>query len=159
MPKESVPADPGRDESRPDWEPVITRPDPMSAEEWQALADFDPAEDTDPETYQDEEDFLCPDADLTEAELAEIAEATALAAPVTAGDLDPAGVARVLAAQAAAASARRRGPGQPGSARLRPGESSSPAGAFGTGMCLDVMPACPRPGRPRRPRRRGRRRV
>jgi hypothetical protein len=47
MPKESVPADPGRDESRPDWEPVITRPDPMSAEEWQALADFDPAEDTD----------------------------------------------------------------------------------------------------------------
>ncbi len=125
------------------WEPVITRPDPMSAQEWQAWTDFDPAEDTDPETWLDEDDFLSPDADLTEAELAEIAEATELAAPVTADDPDPAGVARVLAAQAAAASARRRGPGQPGSARLRAGESSSAAAAFGTGQCLDVMPACP----------------
>ena len=45
MLKEPVPADPERDESRPDWEPVITRPDPMTAEEWQAWLDFDPAED------------------------------------------------------------------------------------------------------------------
>jgi hypothetical protein len=138
-----VPADSGRDETGPDWDPVITCPDPMSAEEWRAQLDVEPAEDTDPEAYPDEDDFLSPDADLTEAELAEIAEASWLAAPVTADDPDPAGVARVLAAQAAAASARRRGPGQPGSARLRARESSSAAAAFGTGQCLDVMPACP----------------
>ena len=132
-PRESVP-----------WEPVITRPDPMTAEEWEAWLDCEPAEGTDPDAYPDEEEYLSPGAlDLTEAELAEIAEATALAAPVTADDADPAGVARVLAAQAAAASARRRGPGQPGSARLLARESSSAAAAFGTGQCLDVMPACP----------------
>jgi Domain of unknown function (DUF222) len=125
------------------WEPVITRPDPVTAQEWRAWADFDPAEDTDPEAYPDEEDYLSPGADLTRDELAGIAAAAALAAPVTADDLDPAGVARVLAAQAAAASARRRGPGQPGSARPRAGGSSSAAAAFGTGQLLDVMPACP----------------
>ena len=37
----------------------------------------------------------------------------------------------------------RRGPGQPGSARIPAGESSSRAAAFGAGMALDVMPACP----------------
>jgi hypothetical protein len=136
--------DPARCPGEPDgeasaWEPVITRPDPMSADEWQAWLDCEPAEDSDPEAYPDEEDYLSPDAELTEAELAGIAEATRLAAD----EADPAGVARVLAAQAAAASARRRGPGQPGSARLLAGESSSRAAAFGTGMCLDVMPACP----------------
>src|ERR1700755_3007534 len=36
-----------------------------------------------------------------------------------------------------AASTGRRGPGQPGSARVFPGESSSPAAAFGPGMPLD----------------------
>ena len=126
------------------WEPVITRPDPVTAEEWEAWLDCEPAEWTDPDAYPDEEDYLPPgELDLTEAELAEIAAATALAAPVTADDADPAGVARVLAAQAAAASARRRGPGQPGSARLLARESSSAAAAFGTGQCLDVLPACP----------------
>jgi hypothetical protein len=144
MDKGPVPADPGRDEPRLDWEPVITRPDPMSAEEWQAQLECEPAEDTDPQAYSDEEDHLSPDeVDLTEAELAEIAEAAALAAPATADEADPAGVARVLAAQAVAASARRRGPGQPGSARLLARESASAAAAFGTGLCLDVMPACP----------------
>ncbi len=130
------------DDASVPWEPVITRPDPVSAQEWQAWADFDPAEDMDPETWLDEDDFLPPGAELSEAELAGTAAATELGAPVTADDLDPAGVARVLAAQAAAASARRRGPGQPGSARWRAGESSSVAAAFGTGQCLDVMPAC-----------------
>jgi hypothetical protein len=137
-----VPADSGRDETGPDWEPVITRPDLMSAEEWRAQLECEPAVDTDPEAYPDEEDYLSPDAELTEAELAGIAEATWLAAPA-ADERDPAGVARVLAAQAAAASARRRGPGQPGSARLLAGESSSGAAAFGTGQPLDVMPASP----------------
>ena len=41
-----------------------------------------------------------------------------------------------------AASPGRRGPGQPGSARVFPGESSSPAAAFGPGMVFDVLPGC-----------------
>ena len=41
-----------------------------------------------------------------------------------------------------AASTGRRGPGQPGSARVFPGESSSPAAAFGPGMIFDVLPGC-----------------
>ncbi|MGH3177087.1 MAG: hypothetical protein ACRDPF_24865, partial [Streptosporangiaceae bacterium] len=36
----------------------------------------------------------------------------------------------------------RRGPGQPGSAELRPGEFGSRAAGFGAGMALDVMPGC-----------------
>jgi hypothetical protein len=39
-----------------------------------------------------------------------------------------------------AATAGRRGPGQPGSARVFPGQSSSPAAAFGPGMVFDVLP-------------------
>ena len=34
------------------------------------------------------------------------------------------------------------GPGQPGSARVFPGQSASRAAAFGTGMALDVLPGC-----------------
>src|SRR5690349_22488856 len=41
-----------------------------------------------------------------------------------------------------AATAGRRGPGQPGSARVFPGESSSPAAAFGPGMVFDLLPGC-----------------
>jgi len=41
-----------------------------------------------------------------------------------------------------AAGTGRRGPGQPGSARVFPGESSSPAAAFGPGMALDLLPGC-----------------
>jgi hypothetical protein len=112
----------------------------MTAAEWRAELECEPGEWTDPEEYPGEEDYLDPGAlDLTDAELAEIAAAAGAAAD----EADPAGVADVLAAQAAAASARRRGPGQPGSAGLRAGESSSQAAAFGTGQCLDVMPACP----------------
>jgi hypothetical protein len=139
--------DPVRHPGEPDgeasaWEPVITRPDPMPAEEWQAQLACEAAGDTDPEAYPDEEDYLNPDAELTAAELAEITEAARLASGAEDG-ADPAGVADALTAQAAAESARRRGPGQPGSARLLAGESSSRAAAFGTGMPLDVMPACP----------------
>src|SRR5690348_61916 len=136
------------DEPAP-WEPVITRPDPMTAEEWEILLEHDLAEDLDPDDLQCEDDFLNPDADLTGAELAEIAaamrERAADAAAVAgqAAGADPAGVAQVLAAQAAAASARRRGPGQPGPARRLAGESSSAAAGFGAGQLLDVMSACP----------------
>ena len=62
---------------------------------------------------------------LTEEELAEIRDAAA-------DDL--------LAVEAA--STGRRGPGQPGSARVFPGQSSSPAASFGPGMVFDVLPGC-----------------
>ena len=39
-----------------------------------------------------------------------------------------------------AATTGRRGPGQPGSARVFPGESASRAAGFGPGMALDVLP-------------------
>ena len=71
-----------------------------------------------PEEYEDY-------APLTSDELAEIDDAAA----------------DDLLAVAAAASGRR-GPGQPGSARVFPGESSSPAAAFGPGMVFDVLPGC-----------------
>ena len=41
-----------------------------------------------------------------------------------------------------AATTGRRGPGQRGSARVFPGESASPAAAFGPGMAFDVLPGC-----------------
>ncbi len=59
------------------WMPVITRPDPMTAEEREACLERDLAEDLDPGELQWEDEFLDPDADLTEAELAEIATAMA----------------------------------------------------------------------------------
>src|SRR6266487_1284441 len=62
---------------------------------------------------------------LTAHELAEIEDA--------AGD-------ELLAVGAAASG--RRGPGQPGSARVFPGASSSPAAGFGPGMIFDVLPGC-----------------
>ena len=65
-------------------------------------------------------------APLTAEELAEISQAAR-------DDL--------LAVQAATTG--RRGPGQPGSARIFLGESTSPAAGFGPGMPLDVLPGCP----------------
>jgi Domain of unknown function (DUF222) len=62
---------------------------------------------------------------LTAEEIAEIAEAAA---------------DELLAV--GAATTGRRGPGQPGSARVFPGESASPAAAFGPGMVFDVLPGC-----------------
>jgi hypothetical protein len=41
-----------------------------------------------------------------------------------------------------AATTGRRGPGQPGSARVFCGESASPAAGFGPGMALDLEPGC-----------------
>ncbi len=127
MPRRPVPADPGPQESRPGaelepvWEPVITRPDPMTAEEQEAwLAGDDEPPDLEEEWDRDGED------ELTADELAEIRRATA---------------DEMLAIEAATAG--RRGPRQAGSARVFPGESSSPAAGFGPGLVLDVTPGCP----------------
>ena len=115
MSPEPVPADPGWDD-----DPAWTRPDPMTPAELEAhldwVCEFD--EPPEPEDYEDTDP-------LTPAELAEIRQAAA---------------DELLAVEAA--SAGRRGPGQPGSARVFPGESSSPAAGFGPGMPLDVLPGC-----------------
>jgi hypothetical protein len=71
-----------------------------------------------PDEFEDFEPF-------TAEELAEIREAVA---------------DELLAVEAATAG--RRGPGQPGSARIFPGESVSSAASFGPGMPLDVLPGC-----------------
>src|SRR6266480_2569351 len=103
-----------------DEDPAWSRPDPMTAAEREAwldrLCDAD-----EPSDEEDREDF----APLTADELAEVETA--------AGD-------ELLAVEAATTG--RRGPGQPGSARVFPGESSSRAAAFGPGMALDVLPGC-----------------
>jgi hypothetical protein len=115
MPPEPVPADPGWDDDLA-W---LDR-DPVTAAEREAWLDR-VAEADDPPEPEEYEDF----APLTAEELAEIRQAAA-------DDL--------LAVETATTG--RRGPGQPGSARVFPGESSSPAAAFGPGMALDVLPGC-----------------
>ena len=113
MPAEPVPADPGRDEDLA-W---LDR-DPMTAAEREEWLDRVCEQDEPPEE-EEYEDY----APLTAEELAEVREAAA-------DDL--------LAVRAATTG--RRGPGQPGSARIFPGETSSRAAAFGPGMALDVLP-------------------
>jgi hypothetical protein len=92
----------------------------MTAEELEASLDRLCELDESPRE-EDCEDF----APLTAEELAEIRQAAA---------------DELLAVEAA--STGRRGPGQPGSARLFPGESASPAAGFGPGMPLDLLPGC-----------------
>jgi len=116
MPASPAPADPGRDDDLA-W---LDR-DPMTAEEREASLDRLCEQD---EGYREEEE--CGDFEpFTAEELAEIRQAAA---------------DELLAVEAAGTG--RRGPGQPGSARVFPGESSSPAAAFGPGMVFDGMPGC-----------------
>src|SRR6266487_6534248 len=75
-----------------------------------------------PEPGEEEYEYYAP---LTPDELAAIEEAAA---------------DELLAVKAATTG--RRGPGQPGSARVFPGESCSRAASFGPGMPLDVLPGC-----------------
>jgi hypothetical protein len=97
--------------------------DPMTAAEREASLDRLCEQD---EGYrEDEADEYGDFEPFTAQELAEISEAAA---------------DELLAVEAA--STGRRGPGQPGSARLFPGESSSPAAAFAPGMVFDVLPGC-----------------
>jgi len=100
-----VPADPGWDD-----DPAWTRPDPMTPAELEAQLDRLCEQDEPPGEDEDCEDF----APLTAEELAEIRQAAA---------------DELLAVKAATTG--RRGPGQPGSARIFPGESASPGSARG----------------------------
>jgi hypothetical protein len=135
IPQQPVPADPGPEDSRsgaqpepdPGWAPFAAHPDPRSAEDQQAwldhLANLD--EPLDPEEWWDPDGPPPPGEDgFTPEELVEIGRGAA---------------EEMLTAQVVPAG--RRGPGQPGSARLFPGESASPATAFGAGMALDIAAA------------------
>src|SRR6516225_9863356 len=113
MPPEPVPADPGPDEDLA-W---LDR-DP----EREVWLDRARGHDEPPEPGEEEYGEFEP---LTPEELAEIRQAAA---------------DELLAVRAATTG--RRGPGQPGSARIFPGESASPAAGFGPGMPLDVLPGC-----------------
>jgi hypothetical protein len=114
-----------------DEDPAWSRPDPMTAEEREAWLDQLCEQDDDPfdqpQEYWDPESCAPPPGqdELTAEELDGIREAAA---------------DELLAVEAA--STGRRGPGQPGSARVFPGESASPAAAFAPGMALDVLPGC-----------------
>ena len=120
------------------WEPVVTRPDPMSAADLQALLDAvtDDDEpwwlqegDPDPDDPPPPEDY-----DLREiaAECRQVAQDQARAT----ADAARLGTTGALAAIAAA----RRGPGQPRSAQVFPGEYPGRAAQFASGMLFDVMP-------------------
>jgi len=102
--------------------PADLPPDPMSAEERAAWLDRVAEQDEPPGLGE----WPDPEEELTAAELAEIGEAAA---------------DQMLAIEAAATG--RRGPGQPGSGRIFPGQSDSPAAGFGPGMALDVLPGSP----------------
>jgi len=156
MPRDPAPANPGRGMPRPGaqpepghagpdspgpggWVPVITRPDPVSLEEWLS---WDVEEDEPPDFDEDDldpEDSALPwDEDLA----AIVAETDQIARERAA---DAAYMGRPQTAELAGAvladEARKRGPrgpGLPGSAERIPGVSSGPAGGFGAGECLDT---------------------
>jgi hypothetical protein len=155
VPPPSVSAVPGPDEdpeftpagslTGPDrWEPVITRPDPMSPGEWEALLAASPDEPGPPEDGEEHLDpegsVLPPDEDLAaiEAEAARFAAEQAADAQYLAG-----AETAELAGMVAADQARKRGPrgpGLPGSVDQVPGVSGGPAGGFGAEQCLDTAP-------------------
>jgi hypothetical protein len=117
MPASPAPADPGRDDDLA-W---LDR-DPMTAAEREASLDRLCEQD---EGHPEDEDEYGDVEPLAPEELAEISQAAA---------------DELLAVEAATTG--RRGPGQPGSARIFPGQSASPAAGFGPGMPLDVLPGC-----------------
>src|SRR5690349_21595745 len=118
MPASPAPADPGWDDDLA-W---LDR-DPMTAAEREAC--LDRLCEQDEGHREDEADEYGAFEPFTPGELAEIREAAA---------------DELLDVEAATTG--RRGPGQPGSARVFPGQSSSPAAGFGPGMQLDVLPGC-----------------
>ena len=112
----------------------MTRPDWMTGEDWQAYLDA-AADDDEP---SDEQEGPPPEEyDLREiaAECRQFSEDQARAA-ANAARL---GTTGALAAIAAA----RRGPGQPGSAQVFPGEYPGRAAQFASGMLMDTMPGRP----------------
>jgi hypothetical protein len=128
-------ASPARDSSRWEDDPArdpdapVPTPDWMTEEEWRARC----AAEVGDEPLEFEDDYwFGGDAGevIAEAEQAAADEAAAAAHIAELGQT----------AAMAAAGARRRGPGQPGSASLVAGVYSGPGGGFGTGQALDPAP-------------------
>jgi hypothetical protein len=153
MHPEPAPADRGRDEDPaagvPEpagdeavaWEPVVTRPDPMSEADQQALLDA-VTDDGEPWWLQEGDPDPDDPAAPEECDLREIAAGGRRGAGDQARGAATAarvGTAGALAAIAAA----RRGSGQPGSARVFPGEYPSRAAQFASGILFDTMPGRP----------------
>jgi len=150
MPKEPVPADPGRAEAPAQrlaepsaWEPVVTRADPMSEPEWQAwlkasAGDEEPwwLLETDPDP---EDDPPPPDSELDRL----LAECRQITGDRARAEAAAARLGTAAALGALPPSASRRGPGQPGSAEAFPGEHPSRAAQFAAGLLGDTMPGCP----------------
>ena len=121
------------------WEPVVTRPDPMSEEDQQALLDA--------VTDQGEPWWLegrGPDPGGPAAggvNLERIAAHAGRSPRTRPGGRTAArlGTTGALGAIGAA----RRGPGQPGSAQRFPGEYPGRAAQFASGMLIDIMPGRP----------------
>ena len=132
MPPGPDPAGPWRDED-PAGEPGGPVPAPDADSDWLAWCE---AAAQSPEPDEEEPDTAAPwewDLDAIITECRRVTAEEAAAAARAAGRGLPGGRAVPLA---------RRGPGQPGSARLAPGEYLSRAAGFGAGMALDIMPGC-----------------
>ncbi len=116
----------------------MTCPDPLTEEEWLASLDV-LADEDEPQDGDEQEDPPPLDCDWEQitAQGRRAAEDQARAA-ASAARL---GVAGALAAVAALNG--RRGPGQPGSAEVFPGEYPGRAAQFASGMLFDVMPGAP----------------
>jgi hypothetical protein len=150
MHPEPAPADRGRDEDPaagvPEpveyesvaWEPVVTRPDPMSEADLRAL--LDAVTDRDEPWWLQEGDPDTEDpAPPEEYDLREIAAQCRRVAEDQARAAANAARSRATGALAAIAAARR-GPGQAGSAHRFPGEYPGRAAQFASGMLMDTMP-------------------
>jgi Domain of unknown function (DUF222) len=128
----------GEDPAREPRDPVPA-PDPMTAEDWQAWCESQAEEDEppDPDEVEPDPDGLPGswgyDLDAVVAECRRITAEQAAACARAARLGQPAGQPVAL---------KRRGPGQPGSARRPPGEYLSRAAGFAAGMLLDTMPGC-----------------
>lgn len=129
--------DPAWEQPEPVLEPEpVPGPDWMSEEDWQAWCDASAAVAVEPGTFEDE--FTDPDEADHEAVTA---EAEAAAAQEAAAAAHIAGMGETAAMGIVAATlAGRRGPGQPGSAKVLPGVRSGPGGGFATGEALDTAP-------------------
>jgi hypothetical protein len=131
--------DPLQDQAA-EWRLVLpSGADWMDDEQWAAYLAAEP---TDPGLDlgldpDDAPEFSRAELAAITAECRQIGEDEARAAAVAARM----GTTGALAAIGAAAG--RRGPGQPGSAQQFPGEYQGPAGAFATGMIMDVAPGSP----------------
>ena len=117
MPPEPVPADPGRDKT-----PARYVPEPEGP--WW---EDDEAED--------------PSEGYTFAQV--LAECREIAEDRARADANAARAGATAALGAVAALAGRRGPGQPGSAEIFPGEYPGRAAQFASGMLMDTMPGGP----------------